>query len=192
MPALDTAFASAVNRLLREEPGAHAQLIPHAGKVVEISAAGLPALRFAIGDEGTLAAAALDARPAVSIRLTGQALSALAEDGGLPGERFVAALDASGDRELADVLRLLAKYLRWDAEGALARIFGDVAARRIADTGRSVLAWQAQSAGRVAQTFWAWIAEEKQLLVGRAEYADFSRSLQELSAAIERLNERLR
>src|SRR5947208_1189263 len=98
MPAPETLFVAAVNRLLRAEPDARARLAAQAGKAFEVSAGPLPKLCFAIDREGTLGTAARDAVPELSVRITREALAALARDGGVPGESFVSALDFSGDR----------------------------------------------------------------------------------------------
>jgi ubiquinone biosynthesis protein UbiJ len=192
MPAPETPFVAALNRLLRAEPEARARLAVHAGKRFEVSAGPLPRLRFAIDASGTLSAAAADAQPDLSVRITREALTALAAEGGLPGERFVEALAVSGDRELADELGLLARHLRWDIEEPLAGLIGDVAAHRLAAAARDFATWQMQSLQRGARALSSWAAQEQDLLVGRAEFSAFRGSVENLAEAIERLAERLR
>jgi ubiquinone biosynthesis protein UbiJ len=192
MPASETPFVAAVNRLLRAEPDARARLALHAGKQFDVSAAPLPKLRFAIDATGMLSAAPADEPSDLSLRITREALTALAADGGLPGERFVGALGVSGDRALADELGLLARHLRWDIEESLARLLGDVAAHRLAAAARDFAAWQIQSVERGARAVSSWAAQEQLLLVGRTEFAAFRSSVEELVAAADRLAERLR
>jgi ubiquinone biosynthesis protein UbiJ len=192
MLTLETPAIAAVNHLLGGEPGARARLAAHAGKVIEVAAEMAPTLRFAVTADGTLEAAPSGTCRALRLRLGPAALAALARDGGLPGERFVEALGIEGDAELAELIGLLLRHLRWDVEAALAPLLGDIAAHRLAGAARGLAAWPLQSAARAAESFSIWLAQDGRQLVGRAEYATFRRELAELTAALERLAARLR
>ena len=54
-----------------------------------------------------------------------------------------------GNDKLAAEVLLLARHLRWDAEEALSRLIGDVAAHRVAGAGRALIAWHEDSARRL-------------------------------------------
>ncbi len=51
---LESPIAAALNHLLAAEPWARERLAPHAGKLLELRSPPLPALRFAVQDDGRL------------------------------------------------------------------------------------------------------------------------------------------
>src|SRR5690606_14639852 len=68
-----------------------------------------------------------------------------------------------GDAELAADIQFLFRNLRWDIEDDLSRVFGDVAAHRLAESGRSFMAWQREAAVRLGENLSDYLQDEARL-----------------------------
>jgi len=179
-------FSAFVNHLLASATWARESLAGHAGKVAVFD---LFPLRVAVvvDPDGTLRPAPENATPAVTIRLThATALQILAE-----GEDAWRKANVEGDTDFASAISKVAANLRWDVEEDLSRVFGDIAAHRIAGAGRSAAAWPKQAATSLAENVAEYLAEEKQVLVTPLRAAEFVRDVDELRDAVERLDKRI-
>lgn len=183
----ESPFAAALNHLLESESWARERLAPFAGEVLELRAPPLPALRLAIAAEGRLALAAPEAASALVITASPGALGAAAQG----EERLLRALDVAGNARLASEVMFLFRHLRWDAEEELSKWVGDVAAHRLTGIARGVGAWHADAARRIAGSLVEYAAEEKRLLVRRAEVAELAAAQAGLRDALERLEKRV-
>jgi ubiquinone biosynthesis protein UbiJ len=179
------AFCFVLNHLLAAEPWARARLAPFAGETLELRAPPLPALRFAILAGGTVQAGG--AEPGLVMTLKPQLLAALARG----EEHALRAVEVEGNPVLAAEVLVLVRQLRWDAEEDLSRLFGDVAARRLAEAGRAFAAWHLDAAQRLAAALADYATDEKQLLARRAELETLADSVAGLRDAIARLDKRL-
>ena len=176
-----------LNHLLQGEPWAREALAPFAGQIVEIRPAFLPPLRLAIV-EGGLVGTAAEGEPALVVTLKPDAPAAL-----LRGEEhFMHAVEVSGNARLADAVMLLARNLRWDYEEDLSRVFGDVAAHRIAGAARDLAAWQADAGRRLAGSLADYLTAESGWLASRAELESFAAAAARLRDDLERLEQRVR
>ncbi len=180
------AFCQFVNHLLEPAAWARESLAPHAGKVAVVEM--FPArLAFAVNAAGLLQAAASGAVADAEIRLTHvTALQILTQ-----GESAWRQADVRGDTEFAASLARVAANLPWDFEEDLSRLFGDVAAHRLAETGRSVASWPKQAAQSLAGNVAEFLTEEKHLLVTPLRAAEFVREIDDLRDAVERLDKRV-
>jgi len=157
--------------------------------VIELRAPLVPSLTFTILPGGRVEAGG--EQPALVMSLKPGFAAALAK-----GEDYLMReVEVSGDSRLAaEVLGLIA-HLREAApdivEENLSRVFGDIAARRMAGAARDFLAWQADAAGRVAAAFADYATEESRLLVARPEHASFAAEVARLRDALERLEKRI-
>ena len=163
----ESPFAAGLNFLLESEPWARERLAPFAGEAMELRAPPLPALRLFIAGDGRLSAGKLglpkEATPSLVIGLGPGAFAAA-----LKGEEhLLRAIQVEGNARLASEVMFLFRHLRWDAEEALARIFGDVAAYRLAGMARGAAAWHADAARRIAEAMVEYATEESPLLVKR-------------------------
>jgi len=172
--ALEAPLIAALNRLLGAQAWAREQLAPFAGKLVELRAAPLPALRLAIDASGLVAPAPPDAAPAVVATLR-------------PG-----AIDLDGEEQLAATLRVLLRHLRWDVEEDLSRLFGDVVAHRLVQAGRELSAWGRDATRRIADSVADYLVHDKQLWVRRGEMDAFAQAVAGLRERLERLQARAR
>ncbi len=191
MIAFESPFASALNHLLEAEPWARARLAPFAGETLELRAPPLPRLRFAVGADGRLAAGSPGADPgteaALVITLRPEALAAMAKG----EDHFLRSMDVAGNARLASEVMFLARHLRWDVEEDAARLVGDAAAHRLVGLARELAAWHADAARRLAEGFVEYAAEEKRLLVTRAELEAIAAAHASLRDGLERLEKRI-
>ena len=183
---LTASFSAFVNHLLAPAAWARESLAEHAGKVALIDVFPLR-LALVVEADGTLRPAPHGAEPAVTIRLThAAALQILAE-----GEKAWRTAAVEGDTGFASAISKVAANLRWDVEEDLSRVFGDIAAQRLAGAGRAAAAWPKQAASSLAGNVAEYLTEEKHLLVTPLRAAEFVRDVDELRDAAERLDKRI-
>lgn len=179
------AFCLVLNRLLAGEPWARLRLLPFAGETVELRAPPLPALRLRILEGGTVEAG--NAEPSLTMTFKPDLVFALAR-----GEEHVArAVEVQGDARLGAEILVLVRHLRWDAEEALSRLIGDVAAHRLADAGRAFAAWHVDGARRLIAALGDYLTDEKELLARRAELEALGESVARLRDGLARLDKRI-
>ena len=182
-------FSLALNHVLAASPEAMRRLAPFAGERVEVRAPPLPALTFTILPDGRLEAGGAGASLVVTLKP--ELLPAL----GKGEEHLMRAVEVSGNAQLAAEVMWLVRHLREAlpdiAEEDLSRLFGDVAAHRLAQGARDFMAWQADAARRLAGTFSDYATEETRMLVGRAEHDAFAAAVSRLRDAVERLEKRI-
>ncbi len=179
-------FSAFANHLLAPAAWARETLAEHVGKVAVFE---LFPMRIAVmaDAEGMLHAAAREAQPAVTIRLSYANLLLILSD----GEAALRKADIEGDTGFASVIAKVAANLEWDVEEDLSRVVGDVGARRMAGAGRSAAAWPRQAAVSLAGSVAEYLTEEKHLLVTPLQAAEFVRDVDELRDAVERLDKRI-
>jgi ubiquinone biosynthesis protein UbiJ len=187
----ESPIAAALNHLLESEPWARERLAPFGGEALELRAPPLPALRFLIAPDGRLSAAgaepAEEANSPLVIALGPGALAAAVK-----GEEYLLrAIQVDGNAGLASEVMFLFRHLRWDAEEEFAKVFGDVAAHRVAGLARDVVAWHADAAQRIAEAMVEYATEEKPLLVQRGELKESATLLAQLRDGLERLEKRI-
>ena len=179
------AFCFFVNRLLDAESWARERLARFAGETIELVPLPLPPLRVTILEDGRLEAGG--ETPALTLQVGPGALIALARG----EEEFLRAVEVKGNARLAQEIAALARHLRLDVEEELSRVFGDVAAHRIAGAARSFAEWQLDAARRVTGAAADFLAEEARILVRREEQAGHARAVADLRDALARLEERI-
>jgi ubiquinone biosynthesis accessory factor UbiJ len=183
---LTASFSAFVNHLLAPAAWARESLAEHAGKIALFDVFPLR-LAVVVENDGTLRPAPPDFEPAVTIRLTyATALQILAE-----GENAWRRAAVEGDTGFASAISKVAANLRWDVEEDLSRVFGDIAAQRLAGAGRAAAAWPRQAASSLAGNVAEYLTEEKHLLVTPLRAGEFVRDVDELRDAAERLDKRI-
>ena len=177
---------ASINRLLRSNSWARERLLPFAGKTVRFECP--PAvLVLGITENGEVAAAAEAAQPAVTIACSpALMLRILARD-----ETAWTSVRIEGDTAFAAAINHVWRNLRWDIEEDLSRVFGDVAAHRMAQTGRALGQWGRQSADNIARALAEYWTEEQPLIVDRFEVERFNREVDTLRDDVARLEKRL-
>ena len=186
LPMFEPAAAASINHLLRGSSWAREALLPHAGKTACFEI--LPfALSLTVLPNGEVEVAPAGASASVTLRLTpGLALRLAARD-----ENAWREVEVAGDSEFAATINQLVRQLRWDVEEDLSRFFGDVAAHRMAETGRSFRRWgerTTEHAGRSLAGYWT---EEDPLIASAPEVMDFNREVDVVRDDVARLEKRL-
>ena len=183
---MSAAAAAAVNHLLRSASWAHDALRRHAGKSARFEL--IPfVVALTILESGEVAPAAADAVPAATVKLgPGLMLRIAARD-----ESAWREIDITGDTDLATVIHHVARNLRWDVEEDLARVFGDVVAHRMAESGRTLQRWGRQAADNTGRSFAEYWTEEQPLIAAARDLEEFSRAVDELRDDAARLEKRI-
>ena len=185
-----TGLRAVINHLLASDPQACDRLVAHAGRSLLLTTAGIE-LHWVIGADGLLREAAPEDAvrpPDLHVVLDTQALrEAIANRTSLrlSGTRM------TGDAELAQALSWLLAHVRWDAEDDLARVIGDIPARRVAQTGKAALDQAATLWARAGDGTRDWFARAPRDLVSRHEMAALQEGVRDLRDAAARLEKRL-
>ena len=181
----DSAAAAAINYVLRGAAWARDELARHAGKTARFD---LVPFVFSVTvlDSGEVAPAA-GATPAVTCVLTpGLMLRLAARD-----ESAWKEVDVAGDTDFAATVHQLARHLRWDVEEDLSRIFGDIAAHRMAETGRAFLRWGERSFENTARSFAEYWTEEQPLVASARAVKELVGDVDALRDDVARLEKRV-
>jgi len=183
---LDPAATAFINHLLRGASWARDELRRFAGKTARFEVMPL-ALSLTVLESGEVAPAAADAAPAVTIRLTpGLMLRLAARD-----ETAWREVGVAGDTDFASAINHLARNLRWDVEEDLSRAFGDIAAHRMAESGRTFRRWGEQALLNTGRSFAEYWTEERPLIASAHDLDDFNRAVDELRDDVARLEKRI-
>ena len=107
-----------------------------------------------------------------------------------PGSVFAAAR-LSGKADFAEALGFVFRNLRWDPEADLARLTGDVVARRVVSTTASFAASRKETALRVAENFSEYVADELGWIVRPATVMTLNSDVTRLHDDLLRLEARI-
>jgi ubiquinone biosynthesis protein UbiJ len=183
---LEPLLTPAFNRLLRANSWSLAKLRPHAGKTLALECPPLR-LRVTIAENGELVSAKTDAASDTTIQMTLPVLvRAAARDAHAWNEAVV-----SGDVELAATVDYLRRHIVWDYEEGLSRIFGDIAAHRMAAGLRALDGWGRAAAVDVGRAFAEYAAYEAPIVASREAVEAFVDDVDEIRHAVERLEKRI-
>lgn len=183
---IDNAVLAAFNHLLSQAGWARQRLAPFVGRHVQVS---MPPWRFSfqVLEGGWAGAAAADASPDVDIACPA-AMPFLAAQG---LDHAMQAVRIEGNAQFATELSDVLKNLRWDYEEDLSRLFGDIAAHRIAGGIAAFTDWQKRAAGRFAQDFVFHATEKSRMLAHRNDQQSLSEGITELLAMLARAERRV-
>jgi len=177
----------AINHLMAGEDWASRRLQAFAGQTLRIELGRL-ALPLAIGVDGLFVEQKpADAPAAVTITLPPDTPARLILD----RSSVLGSARISGSAELAECLSFVFKNLRWDAEHDLARVVGDIAARRVVDGGRRFASWQATQMTSLTGNLLEFLTNEQPTLVRRDDVSTFSASVASSTEAVEALEARV-
>ena len=178
--------AAPINHVLRGESWALRRLQTHAGLTARVDA--FPFFgSFTVRDDGELIAAIPGATPALTIQVTPPvAMRILAGD-----ESAYAEVSVSGDADFAQSVEFVVRNARWDFEEDLARVLGDTAAHRLAQTGRRLFAIPPRVAGSFVRNAADYWLEERPLIARRTDVAEYVRDVDALRDDVERLAQRI-
>ena len=187
MGLFDSGAATALNHLLSREAWAREKLAPFAGELVELRFAPLPPVRLTVAEGGQAAPAEAGREATLVITAKPEIFAALAKG----EELLMRAVDISGNARLATEILELLRYLRWDVEEDLSRVFGDIIAHRMVGTAREFAAWQVEAGKRLAENVMEYAVEERRLVVSRTEFEGFAAGVAKLRDDLARLEQRI-
>jgi ubiquinone biosynthesis protein UbiJ len=181
-----TPLVEFVNHVLGQHAWARARLATHAGKFIRVEA-GLFGVRLGVAASGTLAVAPDEGDTGIVFRIDPAQLPLMLADPGAALKK----VHIEGDAELAQLVGLLAREVRWDAEEDLSRVMGDVPAYHAMRAARGFAAWGLDAAQRLTGTTTAYLAEEAPVLVRPAELDGHAEGVAVARDACARLEKRI-
>jgi len=182
----DQVFLAALNHLLEGANWARARLVAFAGRRARFD---MPpfAFGFEIAQDGGVTPPSDPGVTDVIIRLPANTPFLLPQ--GL--DKVMAQAAVEGSAEFATELSFVFRNLRWDAEEDLAKLVGDIPARRIVQGANRCIDWQKQAATNFAENLAEYLTLENPLLVPRAEMIALRDAIDRLNADLNRTEQRL-
>lgn len=183
---LASLFLAAANHVLDDAPWARKRLAAHPGALARLNVAG-QSFDFSIDALGYLAESAGSDGVDVCIEMPLPGFSALA--GGI--DALMRSARINGNIEIADSLGFVFRNLRWDAEGDLARVIGDIGARRVAGLLESVGTLQRRAGDSLVANLREYIDDRATPLVSASDGTARAEQLRVLRDALARLGKRI-
>ena len=186
MANIESLILPVFNHLLAGEPWAAERLRGYAGAQVRIQA-GPADLFLRIEAAGSFVAGDKTEPVAVTVALPADSFARLLVD----RASLFAAAKLSGSADLAEALAFVFRNLRWDAEGDLSRLVGDIPARRLAMAGRHLMQQGMEAGQRLAENVAEYVREDSGMLVNQAEIGSLSAEVNRLRDDLARLEKRV-
>lgn len=187
MPSpFDALVGAPLNHLLRASSWARESLKPYAGKTVSVRCPPFSA-SLRIVDSGEVTPAAAGARPDATLGVTPGLLLRMATRDDTAWRDIV----IEGDTALAGAVHHLWRHLRWDAEEDLSRVFGDIAAHRMAGTAQAMGQWARMSGENLARSFTEYWTEERPAVAASNDLSRFAADVDLLRDDLARLEKRI-
>ena len=179
-------LVAALSHLLARESWARERLRPHAGAVVRIEGGPL-ALALRIDEHGMLQAHEGLAEADVTLTLPADAPLRLLLD----RQSLFAGIRLAGSADIAEALAFVFRNLRWDVEEDLARIVGDIPARRLNLFGQRLVQEISVSSRRFTANVAEYVSEEGAIVVPARDLNDFGSEVDRLRDDFARLEKRV-
>lgn len=186
LPTSPSVVPSAINHLLADATRAREKLASHAGKVARFDT-GLAKFELQVLADGFVAQAGEGSTPAVTVTVKAGDLPLIAQD---PDKAF-SYVNIEGDADFANTISQVAKTVRWDAEGDLSKLFGDIVATRMVAGAKSGLAMLKTTHRKLAENMAEYLLEENPVLVRPQQVSDFSTEVARLRDDVERMQKRV-
>ena len=186
MNLLERLVVVPVNHLIGDSPWAGERLRQHAGAHVRIQAGGLR-ISLQIDAAGFLQAGDASISPDVCIELPADFPARAMVD----RSSLMSAARLSGAADIAETLAFVFRNLRWDMEGDLASLVGDIPARRLMRSGAALFSAARDGGQRMAENMLEFATEESGLLASPAEIKVFLGEVDVLRDDLARLDKRL-
>jgi ubiquinone biosynthesis protein UbiJ len=187
MDPLNHLTIRALNHLIQGEHWAQERLQAHSGAQVLI-AAGLFTVRLGIDEHGLFhhpdgnecdADVTITLPPDVPVRLL------------IDRDKLFSAVKLGGSADIAESLAFVLRNLEWDVEADLARLIGDIPARRLARLGQALAKAIQDSIRKAAENVVEYAVEESSLLAANRSISEFGRSVNCLRDDVARLEKRI-
>lgn len=187
MAGIDQLLFGALNHLLRNEAWARERLRPHSGARVLIEASPFK-LHLLIDEHGLLAAGERDQAPDVTLTLPADAPLRFMFD----RSSLFSSVKLAGAADVAESLAFVFRNLRWDIEGDLAGVVGDIPARRISLLGARLGKELQESARKLGANIVEYTTEDSSLLAAGRDIESFGRAVDTLRDDFARLEQRIK
>ena len=162
------------------------QLQAHADKIACVDFSVLE-LRLKINRQGLLESVSSDLPANVTLRINPADIPLIMQD----RARAMSYVRLEGDADLAQALSELGKNVRWDLEQQLSDLFGDLAGRRMAGSGRAAFVGFRETARKVQENLAEYFLEENPMLIRPASVTDFAEQVSRTRDDTERLMKRI-
>lgn len=186
MSPVNKLILAGLNHMLQRESWARERLRQHAGGQVAIEA-GPFHLDLLIDQRGLLANGEPSRLPTVTVTLPGDTPARILLD----RDNLFSSVRISGSVDLAESLAFVFRHLRWDVEGDLATIIGDIPARRLALFGRQLGERLIDGSRRLAQNAAEYATEDSSLLAARRDVEAFAKEIDRVRDELTRLEARI-
>jgi ubiquinone biosynthesis protein UbiJ len=185
MTTLERPIVAVINHLLSRQTLVRDKLRAHAGKVACIET-GTVQLTMAVGADGLLQSDVSN-QPTVTIRIDpADVLKVVANM-----DKAFSYVTISGDADFARTISEVANELHWDPEEDLAPFFGDIAAVRIAQAGRSAISQAKSRSRKLLENIAEYLLEENPTLLYRHVGEQFASDVAVIRDDVERLAKRI-
>ena len=186
MPSLVDMVVPLLNHLLAREDWARQRLQPYIAQTACIDG-GPVRLTMTVDELGTFRLSKPEEVAAVTITLPSDAPFRMLSD---PSSIFGAAR-ITGAASFAETLAFVFRNLRWDYEGDLAGIIGDIPAHRISRLLAEGVAWQRSAARKLGLNATEFATEESGLVTSARELTRFGQDVDKLRDDVARLEKRI-
>lgn len=186
MPISDSLLPAALNHLLVQESWARAKLLPHAGKIARFEV-GPVTLMLQIAEDALVQAAAAGSAATVTIRVRAADVPLILQH----RERAFSYVSIEGDADFANTISQVSQSLRWEVADDLARVTGDIAARRIVDGAGAAVATLRAAQQSIMENLAEYFLDENPMLVRPHAVVDMTADVMRLRDDAERLAKRI-
>lgn len=181
---LEQPIIAALNHVIARTAWAQQKLAPFAGREAVLA---MPPFRLQlrVNEGGLFAAGTGEADVEITLPASTPLTALQGTDKVMRNARI------NGSVEFADTLGFVLRNLSWDFEEDLSRVVGDIAAHRIAESLRTLTAWQKQAVQNLAENAAEYLRDEKRVLPSPQEIVVFSQEVDRLRDDLARLEKRL-
>lgn len=176
----------ALNHLIQGEDWAQERLRSHAGAQVLIEA-GPFAIRLGVDRQGLFHPGNAERAADVTISLPPDVPVRLLLD----RDKLFSSVKLGGSADIAESLAFVLRNLEWDVEADLARVLGDIPARRLARLGKSLAKGIQDSLRKAAENVVEYAVEESSMLAAKRKIAEFGSEVDRLRDDVARLEQRI-
>jgi ubiquinone biosynthesis protein UbiJ len=190
MSPTSSLLVATVNHLLAQEAWARDTLMRRAGQVACISVEqlrGRVRLCMRVAKDGMLETAGDGDVPDVTIHVKLSDLPLILQN----RDRAFSYVRIDGDAEFANTISQLSKGLRWDAEHDLERVFGPIAATRLAGGARAAVSHATSASRRLAENVAEFLLEERRVLIRPSSVDAFADEVNRTRDDVERAAKRI-
>ncbi len=180
-------IVAGLNHVLKAEPALLERAKVHAGKRIDFRAAPFPRQSVAIEQSGFIGASDADGAADLVIDAS---LSQLIVDR-WSRDALLKHLQFTGDDALAELVRDAVRRASFDIEDELAKVIGDIPARRLGATATALRDGIGESIERMGQNIAEYLAHERNVLVSSTHLDSFAADLSSIEARLDALAARI-